>query len=295
MELIFDDFRLEYPRLVQMVATRGEPVTVRGLATRELTGVTLTLRDPIAPVLPTGVGRSVSRPFAALEVLDVLAGSSHPKLTDVVAPGWRDVLIDPSDSGVFFAAYGPRMADQLPTVMQMLSNGSATRSAQVVLARVLDTVWPGDRPCTTSLQFLLRHHRLDLHVNMRSQDVWLGVPYDLFLFNQLQNTVAKLLDVEAGSYVHHATSLHVYERDIDDVEKMLGDDDPGRNGLGSPNAPDNPRPIGLNVPPLSSTRSWETIRGIATRLIAGDATPAERRANPWYAEQSKRWLSPQVW
>ena len=56
---------------------------------------------------------------------------------------------------------------------------------------------------------------------MRSNDVWWGLPYDVFQFTQLQLTLARLLDVAPGEYTHMVGSLHAYERDADGIDALV--------------------------------------------------------------------------
>jgi thymidylate synthase len=77
-----------------------------------------------------------------------------------------------------------------------------------------------DYPCTVMLHFMIRGGKLTLRVHMRSNDVWLGLPYDVFQFTQLQLTLARALGIEAGDYVHQASSLHLYERDLTAVSDL---------------------------------------------------------------------------
>jgi thymidylate synthase len=84
-----------------------------------------------------------------------------------------------------------------------------------------------DIPCTLSLQFMWTEgERLGLRVSMRSNDVWLGLPYDLFQFTALQCAMADALGVEPGPYVHTVGSLHLYARDEE-----------ASAGLGNPGEP----------------------------------------------------------
>jgi thymidylate synthase len=50
---------------------------------------------------------------------------------------------------------------------------------------------------------------------MRGQDVWIGLPYDLFFYTTLHELVAGWLGAELGTYRHHVGSLHIYERDME--------------------------------------------------------------------------------
>lgn len=77
-----------------------------------------------------------------------------------------------------------------------------------------------DEICTIALVFELRDGKLDCTGIMRSNDVWLGTPYDVVFFTELQKHIANELDVGYGKYTHFAVSLHAYEKDIDRVREV---------------------------------------------------------------------------
>lgn len=70
-----------------------------------------------------------------------------------------------------------------------------------------------DLPCTLSLQFLARNRRLNMVASMRSNDAWLGMPYDVYCFTAIQQIVADIAGLDYGTYVHQAGSMHLYRRD----------------------------------------------------------------------------------
>ena len=49
---------------------------------------------------------------------------------------------------------------------------------------------------------------------MRSNDIWMGFPYDVFQFTAMQILLSMQLGVELGTYTHISGSLHLYERDL---------------------------------------------------------------------------------
>jgi thymidylate synthase len=67
-----------------------------------------------------------------------------------------------------------------------------------------------DIPCTLGYRFYVRDTRLHMHTTMRSQDTWLGLPYDLFATTTVMELMAGWLDVDLGGYHHHVDSLHLY-------------------------------------------------------------------------------------
>lgn len=47
---------------------------------------------------------------------------------------------------------------------------------------------------------------------MRSNDIFLGFPYDIFNFTMWQEYVSCKLNIDIGTYTHIANSLHFYEK-----------------------------------------------------------------------------------
>lgn len=189
----------------------GRPVSPRGMLTHELPHHSLIINPH--DTLCAGIGRGMNVPFAAVETLELIGGIAATSLKLEINPSVRQFVNDND-----FAAYGPRVAQSLPAVIEALRHDPDTRQAVLTIFNSNQDLFvaPGtDLPCTVFLQFLLRDGFLELHTFMRSNDIWLGLTYDAFVFTQLQHTVAKLLNVAVGDYFHTATSMHLYERDFD--------------------------------------------------------------------------------
>lgn len=89
--------------------------------------------------------------------------------------------------------------------------------------------WVGnkDQTCTLHGYFQIRNNCLSLTINMRSNDLTLGLVYDLPWFISLIYKMRdELLDtypgLEIGSYTHYVHNLHIYDRDEEKILKMLG-------------------------------------------------------------------------
>jgi len=116
-----------------------------------------------------------------------------------------------SDDGVTFAGnYGKPLVEQWDRVRMRLLDDHHSRQAIIQIFRHTEqrTV---DVPCTLSIQFLIRGERLCTIINMRSSDVWLGLPYDTFNFSMLANTMAAQLGVRLGWLAYNLGSSHLYE------------------------------------------------------------------------------------
>lgn len=208
-----------YHEVMREVVARGKrnPRSPRGIPTFDAGHVTIVLDQP-HDALPTGQGRDVSPEIAAAEAIQLIGGFTAPHLLPLSFDRFKE------PDGRFHGAYGYRIGDQLSHVIRKLTDDSETRQAIISLwDRVADNQ-PGkkDYPCTVALRFSIQHKfKLELDVIMRSNDAWLGMPYDWFQFAQLQLTVANLMGLTVGPYRHTAWSLHLYQSDLPKVEEML--------------------------------------------------------------------------
>jgi len=89
--------------------------------------------------------------------------------------------------------------------------------------------WHGnkDQTCTMHANFLIRDDKLNLSVVMRSNDLVLGLVYDMPWFVSLIDRMVEELkptypNLTKGTYTHTVHSLHIYERNEEMVLKMLG-------------------------------------------------------------------------
>jgi thymidylate synthase len=217
---VLDNLRDDYPSLVKWVHEHGEPVNAHGSMTYELRNMSLTLLDPVDS-LPLGVGRKLNLAIGAAEALQLVAGVTDPGLMARIQPRFSSFM----DGGVLHGAYGPRLRWQLRDVPSILFADPGSRQAVCTIwdpsyDRSVPTA-PRDLPCTVFLQFIFRNDKLELHTHMRSNDVVWGVSYDLFQFTQLQLTMAKVLGCGVGPYHHHATSFHLYKRDVGLLDRLV--------------------------------------------------------------------------
>lgn len=64
---------------------------------------------------------------------------------------------------------------------------------------------------------------------MRSNDLVLGFPYDVFTFTLFQELMLvelskDIANISMGYYFHNITSLHIYERDFSMIENVINND-----------------------------------------------------------------------
>lgn len=219
------NLRQGYVHVVRTVLEQGTLVRPRGALTVEVEAAQIVVEDPL-DVLPTGVGRRVAVRFALVEALQLIGQCTRPELTQAINPNVAQFM----DGGEFYGAYGPRV--NWVSAVERLREDPDSRQAVGLIWRPEDAfAETRDLPCTVALQWLIRDGRLDAFTYMRSNDVWWGLAYDAFQFTQLQVTLANVLGVKPGIYVHNATSLHLYERDWENARALIVNTDYGHGRM----------------------------------------------------------------
>jgi thymidylate synthase len=122
----------------------------------------------------------------------------------------------------FSSTYGWKIKDQLPHVIRELKRDNETRRAYINILLNDDKIILGAKttheyPCTIGIQLLIREKKLIMVVNMRSNNAFTVLPYDVYNFTKLQNYISGQLGIEIGSYYHQVNSLHIFKRDVDKI------------------------------------------------------------------------------
>ncbi len=199
------------------VLSEGNRISPRGQTTRELCRHSLTF-DMVRPAVLFDE-RRISTAFMAAEALWILNGSS---LLDDLLPYAPSYGAYSDDGFRLSGAYGPKFLHQLKYVTDCLTEDPESRQAVM-------TLWDQnpraskDVPCTISLQFLRRERQLHTLVMMRSSDVWLGLPYDMFSFTMMSAVVTLGLPGldGLGKMTIVAGSRHLYQRDWEKAESLI--------------------------------------------------------------------------
>lgn len=209
---------------------RGEP---RGYPCLELYNH-VTVTDMLKPLV-VAPWRKLNYRFAAAEAFWILTGDNT---VEGIAP-YNKRIADFSDDGVTMAgAYGPPIKAQLEYVVKTLLADRDTRQAILTIWRPAPAK-SKDIPCTIAVSFFLRPSEIDrkvdlLHASvfMRSSDVWLGLPYDIFTFSMLGCYISAILNehrgerlVAPGTLFNTAVNRHLYLSGMyqEDVPQIIED------------------------------------------------------------------------
>lgn len=199
----------------------GLATSPRGMSTLEVIGYNFSLINPRARIVGFP-DRRWSLPLAIGEFCWHMRGDNSVEALSYYADAWSNF----SDDGItvrgscygnkaFSKNHGESFWDRCKL---LLSNDNDSRRAVITFDLLDDSdLTTRDKSCLTTMQFLIREGRLSLVANMRSNDIYLGLPYDVFLFTMMQEVMALELGVDVGAYTHFVGSLHVYERNIEAI------------------------------------------------------------------------------
>jgi thymidylate synthase len=207
---------------------KGERFVSRAGETREVVGHGFTLLDPDKTFL-CNPRRKLDPHYACAEFLWYMAFEQHIRRIQAYAPQYQNFAND----GIAHGAYGHRMSHnagefhQLKLLLETLRAKPNSRQAIVTLWNAKDDLphasdgTKNDLPCTLTFQFLVRRGYLDMITTMRSEDAWLGLPYDVFCNMLLQRVIATELSLRVGRYHHCVGSMHLYEKHFEAAEEAL--------------------------------------------------------------------------
>lgn len=209
----------------------GHHQAPRGMGVKAIYNKTLVF-DPVRPIIMP-VGRRLSYRFMFAEAHWILSGSDR---VEDIAPYNKHIAQFSDDGVTYFGAYGPKILQQVPYVVNALNKDQDTRQAIINIWRESPPPTK-DVPCTLNAQFRIEHGWSEpvLHstVVMRSSDAWLGLPYDIFNFSMLQRTIANGVGAQPGVLVYFLMNGHLYDRDEDTAEEIViaGKDIPPQPGF----------------------------------------------------------------
>jgi len=188
--------------------------------TKELTNIKFTINASN----PIPYHREPSAIYLLAELVWYFSHENSTKFIGYFADLWNHI----SDDGkIANSAYGYIIHekygfDQIEKMIALLKKDPLSRRAVInINAPNENVINTKDEICTIALQLLIRDGKLNMTGIMRSNDIWYGTPYDVVYFTAIQQYIAFMLDIKAGTYTHFVTSLHVYNKDIPKLNQVL--------------------------------------------------------------------------
>lgn len=202
-------FRKSVLPLAQLVRKEGALVGSRIGATREVSNAIIELAPGEILYRPGMVRR-----LGIVEILQFVSGYFDERHILKAVPGLQYPY------GIQ-NAYGQRVSQQLPRVLQQLKETPGSRRATLYIGKPED-VGEKEKPCMQMAQFQIRNEMLLTTVYARSWDVLSGLPYDIIMFQGVTAILANILGLRPGPVTFMVGSLHVYEEAWERAEKKYG-------------------------------------------------------------------------
>lgn len=169
--------------------------------------------------------RNVSKDYLEAELKWYWSGDNSVDNIGKHAKMWYRLSDDGKTSN---SAYGYILMkkygfNQIEQIIELLKKDPVSRRAVLNISDpAINRIETKDMQCTVALQFLIRNGGLEETVYMRSNDVYFGLPYDYFFFVTLGKYIADRLGLNLKKYTHHATSMHMYLRDVEKFQTEAG-------------------------------------------------------------------------
>jgi thymidylate synthase len=112
------------------------------------------------------------------------------------------------------------LLDQVDYLLWSLKNNPSRR--------MITTLWNKDdldemalTPCVWKTNWLVKGRKLHLIVGIRSNDMALGNPFNVFQYSVLQRMIAQVTGYELGTLTFDIDDAHVYDRHIEPLKQQL--------------------------------------------------------------------------
>jgi len=214
-----------FKETIKEINNHGNIVSPRNIVTKELIAPKIMIYFPRNRVV-CFEDRKTDIFYALGEFFWYLSGSNSLDFIKYYASS----IVKYSDDGqTLNSAYGyniwNRWFDQWERCKDILKKDNYSRHAIIFIRGPEDLLKnTKDSVCTNTVHFLIRDNKLNMIVNMRSNDFCVGFVFDVFCFTMLQELMSIELNVELGEYHHVASSMHIYENWFNKAESIANSD-----------------------------------------------------------------------
>ncbi|MEC0209707.1 thymidylate synthase [Paenibacillus ehimensis] len=117
--------------------------------------------------------------------------------------------------------YEPVVTNQVHILIEGLKKNPASRRHIISLWNIDDLHLMSLYPCVWHNQWLVKEGKLHLVVGVRSNDMALGNPFNVFQYYVLQRMIAQVTGYGVGTLTFNINDCHVYERHIEPLKEQL--------------------------------------------------------------------------
>lgn len=128
---------------------------------------------------------------------------------------WRSWFAGMDDTGE------PVEYDQISTVIKNIKENPNSRRHVVSAWNVGDLDYMALPPCHYAFQLYVEDGKLSCMFQMRSTDVFLGLPFNIASYALLTHMIAQQCDLEVGELIWSGGDVHIYTNHLDQVREQL--------------------------------------------------------------------------
>lgn len=204
----------------RILSKKYKQVAPRGLKVNEYIQESIEI-DPL-----NAISNFESRPFNFKyftgEMLWYLCGNFKVDFISKFSKFWLNIA---DQNNQINSNYGQIILKQFKFAYDSLAQDKYTRQAVMTINESRHQKPTKDFPCTLNLLFFIRDDKLNMRVQMRSQDIFYGLQYDVPWYSFVHQNMYLLLKkvypkLELGTYVHYMDNVHYYERHFELVNKI---------------------------------------------------------------------------
>lgn len=113
------------------------------------------------------------------------------------------------------------IVDQIKDLIDGIKNNPYSRRHIISAWNVGDIDDMALPPCHSFIQFNVSKNKLNCMLTMRSNDLFLGCPYNIACYSLLTHIIAHICGLEVGEYIHSVGDAHIYANHMDQVDQLL--------------------------------------------------------------------------
>lgn len=115
--------------------------------------------------------------------------------------------------------------DQISNLVSEIKENPSSRRILLITYNPADVSQCALPPCELNCQFDVSHGYLSCKFNMRSNDLFLGFPFDIANHALLTYLIAAECDLKPGKLIYDVGNAHIYKNHLKQVKELLTRDD----------------------------------------------------------------------
>jgi len=214
MEIARDTTMEAWKAALNKIKEHGKSILdTEGRISNELLNLSITINSP---------DEDFTKP---IEIMRGFKSWSYPEQEEL-----EDVFFKKEASSSYYYTYGARIfnytssKDQIEEyIIPLLAKQPNSRRAIVVLYQpVIDSkLEVKENPCLISIFFRIIDQKLTVSAMLRSNDIFVGWPANIYQLCLLQKYVAERLGIECGSITTISHSAHTFKEYDEEIEVVL--------------------------------------------------------------------------